>query len=210
MNIQRFLLSVFSIAMAAALLVSLFGLSISAASAVPSMDDRTEAGINATVIATVPVGWSPAALGVNPATNRIYVAHQQSTMSVINGASNTVDATVTVLEGIINSLAVNPVTNRIYVGSSTHNTIRVINGENNRAVASVTLEEWNLPGDIGVNPVTNRIYVGNISGSTVSVIDGASNAVTSTVTVGSKPQGSASTQTPIASMWRIETVAPSR
>jgi YVTN family beta-propeller protein len=47
-----------------------------------------------TVVATVGVGRSPFALGVNPSTNRIYVANEnESTVSVIDGSTNAVVAT---------------------------------------------------------------------------------------------------------------------
>ena len=112
-----------------------------------------------TVVATVPVGSSPFGVGVNPATNRIYVANSAtvldangvpiSTVSVIDGATNTVAATVPVSGGLNPStkgVGVNPTTNRIYVaGASSFDT----------------------------NP--------NLLVGMVSVIDGATNAVTATV-----------------------------
>ena len=56
-------------------------------------------------------------MAVNPTTNRIYVANETSNnVSVIDGATNTVVATVTV--GVAPSgVAVNPTTNRIYVAN---------------------------------------------------------------------------------------------
>ena len=56
-------------------------------------------------------------MAVNPNTNRIYVAnHDSNNVSVIDGASNTVVATVAVGTGPY-GVAVNPNTNRIYVAN---------------------------------------------------------------------------------------------
>ena len=49
------------------------------------------------VIATIPVGASPQAIGVNATTSRVYVAsYEDGTVSVMDGVSNTVIATVPV------------------------------------------------------------------------------------------------------------------
>jgi YVTN family beta-propeller protein len=63
---------------------------------------------------------------VNPIRNRIYVANAGSnTVSVIDGTTNTVVATVTVGTTPF-GVAVNPTTNRIYVTNSGSNTVSVI------------------------------------------------------------------------------------
>ena len=50
-----------------------------------------------TVTATISVGTTPLDVGVNASTNRIYVANStSSTVSVIDGASNTVLSTISV------------------------------------------------------------------------------------------------------------------
>jgi YVTN family beta-propeller protein len=57
------------------------------------------------------VGTNPIAVAVNPSTNQIYVANYGSgTVSVINGATNTVIATVTV-GNEPDAVALNPSTN---------------------------------------------------------------------------------------------------
>jgi YVTN family beta-propeller protein len=63
---------------------------------------------------------------VNPTRNRIYVANAGSnTVSVIDGTTNTVVATVTVGTTPF-GVAANPVTNRIYVTNAGSNTVSVI------------------------------------------------------------------------------------
>ena len=73
-----------------------------------------------TVTATISVGTTPLDVGVNASTNRIYVANStSSTVSVIDGASNTVLSTIS---GVISwpyGVGVNSSTNRIYVSSNT-------------------------------------------------------------------------------------------
>ena len=65
-------------------------------------------------------------MAVNPSTNRIYVANAGSdSVSVIDGASNTVAATVAVGSNPL-GVAVNPNTNRIYVANSRDDTVSVI------------------------------------------------------------------------------------
>ena len=136
------------------------------------------------VIATVPVGGQ--SIGVNPTTDRIYVGNNfDETVSVIDGASNAVVATVAL--GRVGPIAVdvNPTTNRVYVSGGS-----VIDGalaESDPASAVIaTLPVFGH--SIGVNPTTDRIYLGNLNGSTVSVIDGASNAVMATIDLGLTPE----------------------
>ncbi len=68
-----------------------------------------------TVVATVGVGTQPSGVGVNPTTNKIYVANYASdNVSVIAGAADTV--TTTVGAGSLPvGVGVNPTTNKIYV-----------------------------------------------------------------------------------------------
>jgi YVTN family beta-propeller protein len=67
------------------------------------------------VIATIPVGNGVASVTVNPTTNVIYVANAtDNTVSVIDGATNTVTSTIPV--GVYpHDIVANPVTNKIYV-----------------------------------------------------------------------------------------------
>jgi YVTN family beta-propeller protein len=78
------------------------------------------------VIATIPVGHHPLGVGVNPITNRIYVANYGGdSVSVIDGAANTVSSTVPV-GAFPWGVGVNPTTNRIYVANSWTYTVSVI------------------------------------------------------------------------------------
>jgi YVTN family beta-propeller protein len=108
-------------------------------------------------------------VAVNPNTNRIYVAnHNSNNVSVIDGAGNTVAATVAV--GTYPwDVAVNPNTNRVYATNRSSNNVSVIDGASNTVVATVAVGTY--PVGVAVNPNTNRIYVANLSDDTVSVIE---------------------------------------
>ena len=152
------------------------------------------------VLATVPVGQDAFYLAANPVTNKIYVANycgndpgcgsqSPGTVTVINGLTNTVDATVTV-GGRPPFLLINPVTNKIYIPNRRDNTVSVINGATNTVIKTISVGSHPTYGDI--NLVTNKIYVvdnGNGQGTTMNVIDGNTDTVTATVTVGNYPQG---------------------
>lgn len=82
---------------------------------------------------------------------------------------------------------VDPITNKIYVANLSSNNVSVIDGTNNKVVATITVGDE--PYGICVNPVTNRVYVTNYFSDNVSVIDGTNNSVIATVAVGFEPWG---------------------
>ncbi len=140
-----------------------------------------------TPVYTIGVGSQPHGVGVNPQTNRIYVANKASNyVSVIDGENDQVVAKVDV-GGEPFDVGVNPTTNRIYVSNLIGNSVSVIDGMFNQVVA--TVENVLSPIGIGVNPTTNRIYVTNFNSNTVSVINGENNTVVTTVGVGVSPVG---------------------
>lgn len=117
--------------------------------------------------------------------NLIYVANNlDDNVSVIDGNTNTVIATVTVGDGPV-AASVNPITNQIYVTNQFSNNVSVVDGLSNTVIAAISVGAF--PTAVGVNLLTNRIYVANFGDDTVSVIDGNSNIVIATVTVGIRP-----------------------
>jgi len=108
-------------------------------------------------------------VAVNPNTNLIYVTIPGShVLSVIDGASNTVVATVALGTGPT-GVAVNPNTNRIYVANSNSDNVSVIDAASNTVVA--TVDVGSNPVGVAVNPNTNLIYVENSLDDVVSVIE---------------------------------------
>src|SRR5215469_3364366 len=127
-----------------------------------------------TVETTVTVPF-PAALAVNPVTNKIYVA--SSPITVIDGATNAV--TSIVAGGFPVAVAANPVTNKIYFADKASNpgSVIVIDGATN-AITTVTDPNANEPVALALNPLTNKIYVANGASNNVTVIDGTTNTTT--------------------------------
>jgi YVTN family beta-propeller protein len=172
-------------------------------------------GVSNTVIATVTVESGPSAVAVNAVTNTIYVANYcgndvscstySGTVSVIDGVSNTVTATVNVGSDPT-AAVVNSITNKIYVANFCGDdptcaspyapgTVTVIDGATNNTL-SVNVGFGPRAADF--NTVTNKIYVANFCGDdpncqsqsdgTVTVIDGATLGTTNVPIGGYFPQ----------------------
>ncbi|NQU32293.1 MAG: hypothetical protein HQ521_03585, partial [Bacteroidetes bacterium] len=136
---------------------------------------------------------NPRAIGVNLTTNRIYVGNGDSTVSVIDGKTNSRKDTVKI-KNISNfhlrGLGVNTITNRIYI-AGLGGTVDVINGKNNKIIDTIIVWEGSdgaksifpptsTAEGVAVNSITNYIYVTH-SGNIVSVIDGENNQVIDTI-----------------------------
>ena len=131
----------------------------------------------------VSAGSSPAAVAVNPVTNKIYVANSysnSSSITVIDGATNATSTINTGQDPV--AVAVNSVTNKIYVLNYYSGNMTVIDGATNGTSA---VDTGVAPFAVAVNPATNKIYVANRGDypSTVTVVDGFTNSTT-TVIVG--------------------------
>jgi YVTN family beta-propeller protein len=138
------------------------------------------------VTRSVSCGDLPRAIGVNPITNRVYVA-QEASASVL--AFDPVTGTTTTIPALNSpdAIAVNPVTNRVYVANQQSSSVTVIDGATDGVVTTVPV--GSNPYSLGVNPATNRVYVVNRLGNSVTEINGATNAVVRTIAVGSDPRG---------------------
>src|SRR5262249_27738840 len=124
----------------------------------------------------------PAGVGVNPATNRVYVANFGSdTVSVIDGATSAVIATVPVGPSP-NGVAVNPGANRIYATNVGGNSVPVIDGTTNTVVATIPVSGA-APFFAAANPRNHRVYVSFLGAETggVDVINGVTNRVLATI-----------------------------
>jgi YVTN family beta-propeller protein len=124
------------------------------------------------------VAGGPAAIEVNPVTNRIYVACQNAGVAVIDGATDAILTSVTV-GSIPDGVGVDRKRNLIYVSNLGGGTESVIDGKTNTVLKTITI--GGSPFGVAVDQDANRIYVGNLSGS-FSVIDGSTWAVIDTVT----------------------------
>jgi YVTN family beta-propeller protein len=134
------------------------------------------------LVASIPnLPGGPAALAVNPATNRVYVGCGAcSQVSVLDGASHQIIATV---PGY-GRLTVNPTTNRLYT-LNVGNGVDVVDGATNSVLGAIPVGKA-LPG-VAVNPTTNTVYVLDADNNSLAVIDGTSNTVSATVSLGVVP-----------------------
>ena len=131
--------------------------------------------------------FPPEGIAVNPTTNRIYVDDYVHGVWVLDGTTNAVVANIALPIGVV-KIAVNSVTNMVYAGNSVDRTISVIDGNintptENSVIAVVPLPSY-LGGDIVANSVTNRIYVATNGYDfatnkyrPITVIDGSTNIV---------------------------------
>ena len=119
-------------------------------------------------------------LPVNLAT-KIYVANNtDGTVSVINGATNTVSNTLAVGTDPF-EIAVNYNTKKVYVANGVDDTVSVIDGLTDAVLTTISDVSFNVPQAIAVNSTTNRIYAVNNWGDSVSVINGATDSVIGTI-----------------------------
>ena len=154
------------------------------------IDASSPGGCSPTTCWSIPVGFSPMGIGVNPTGTRVYVANNGGTVSVINTATNAVVATVpigTELLSMPDGIAVSPSGTLVYVTNSFEDTVAVIFAQTNTVVTNVPLPVGSSPLGIATDPTGARIFVGNHDTGTVSVIDAATNAVVASVPVGIRP-----------------------
>ena len=145
-------------------------------------------GSTDSVAGNITAGFTPSGIGVNPSTNKIYVAADSPFFNVasIDGSTNTITSTIRTVGIGATSVGVNPNTNMIYVTTDS-NTVSVVKTSGNSYSNIANVRVGDSPWGVGVNPITNKIYVANLFSNTVSVIDGATNSVTSTIPVGTNP-----------------------
>ena len=126
-------------------------------------------------------------MGVDPSTHTVYVANEtDGTVSVIDGTTNTVTATIVVGSNPI-GVGVDPSTHAVYIANgSLTDTVSVIDGTTNTVTATITVVS--NPIAVGVDPSTHTVFVPS-EGSDMSVIDGTSNTVTATVAAGNGMRG---------------------
>lgn len=133
-------------------------------------------------------GYSPSALAVNSGTDMVYMANDDSfDLNVVDGAHNTISATIALPTPYSTGVALNPDTNTVYVtsqpSSSYSGAVSVIDGNTNSVTATIALAD---PRGVAVDPGTATVYVTDYGQtSTLKVINASTNAVTTTIPVGS-------------------------
>ena len=123
------------------------------------------------VVASIPLAnpsHFPFKLAVNETNNRVYVTSLQGSITVVDGATNSI---ITTIAGgsLPFGIAVNPVTDRIYVSNLADSNVSVVPGSTNTIEANIFV---GLASNVvAANPVTGRIYAAS-TGNELSVIDG--------------------------------------
>ena len=109
--------------------------------------------------------------------------YDSNSVSVIDGVTNTVTATISVGSGADPyGVAVDQATDSVYVTNSAASSVSVIDGATNTVTATITVGAA-LYG-VAVDEATDTVYVAEPNSYNVAVIDGATNTVTATMTLG--------------------------
>ena len=124
------------------------------------------------VTATVPVGKWALGVAVDPGTHTVYVANvDDGTVSVIDGSTRTVTATVPVGKSPWWGAAVDPGTHTVYVPNLDDDTVSVMDASTRTVTATGPVKG---PVGVAVDPGTHTVYVTitSVSGNgTVSAIE---------------------------------------
>jgi YVTN family beta-propeller protein len=152
---------------------------------VGEIDDEVQA-FNASssgLVATLAVGGTPAAIGVNTSSGVADVANG-NTSSVAEIASNgSAVLGVSNIGGGPNAIAFDNQTGTVYVDSSDN--VSVVNTTTHQVVGTVAVGA--NPEGILYDPTSKEIFVANMWSNTVSVISGSANEVVANVSVDSTP-----------------------
>ena len=134
----------------------------------------------------IDVGAGPIAIAINPFTNTVYVANDDSnSTSVISGENNTKVGEDVPVGFDPRYIAINSFSNTVYVANFGANSVSVISGENNTKIKEIPVGD--SPIDIAINPFTNTVYVANRFSNSTSVISGENNTKIKEIPVGDSP-----------------------
>ena len=138
---------------------------------------------------TLPLGKVPNAVAVDPTANLVYVSNSDGTISIIDGATDTLLTTTTASIGGL--IKVNPTTGILYsfggddrmytlkynvtANTYTTQTISLLN------VATGYIHPSISHRGIDIDPLTNTIYTADWTDHTLWVINGATNTLTTSI-----------------------------
>lgn len=125
----------------------------------------------------------PKGIGVNSATNRVYVASRTTDQLYrINGATNAVLGTSTTGDEPF-GVAVNSATAKVYVANHQSDSLMVFNGSTGGLLATIdfTTLGYGEPAFVVTDQIHNRVYVTLHAGGRLAVIDGAADALITTI-----------------------------
>ena len=145
------------------------------------------------IVATVPVGASPAQMAVSPDRGSVYIANTGSdTVSVLNTADNTVATAIALPRGSKPiDVAADPSGRYLYTADGGSNRVSVLDIRTKRVVASVRV--GTQPLSVAVAPDGGTVYAANSGSGDVSVIDARTKRVVRSIPTGRFPSGVAIT-----------------
>ncbi len=126
----------------------------------------------------LPTGGSTG-IGVNPLTNRVYVADQTANVVyVVDTATDALLGSIPIAGYAATPIAVDAVANKVYVAGGTSGVVSIIDGSTN-AVSTVML--CCFPSGVALDPTTGRGYVTNPGIAKVFLLDLASGSVVGSI-----------------------------
>ena len=144
-------------------------------------------GSNYKVVATVPVGTSPAGVVVSPDGRYAYIAEGgDDAVSVLDTGTRTIATTVALPAGSgPRGVALSPRGEFLYVADGGSNRVSVVDTRTTRVVASVPV--GTQPVSVAVTPDGGSAYVADAGSGNVSVIDTQTNRTLGVVATGEFP-----------------------
>jgi YVTN family beta-propeller protein len=132
--------------------------------------------------AVIPVGALPLGILWNPASNKVYTVNNYDyTVSVIDGASNQVVATVGVADEPM-ALCWNSVHNKVYCASIDPDWLSVIDGAGDTLIRKVRMR--GQPTRMVYNPMMDKLYVVCFDDQMIRVYDGAADTLVAEILTG--------------------------
>jgi len=137
------------------------------------------------MLASVPVGQGPGALGYNSTDDKVYCgSYQPPTVSIIDCRTNQVVNTVSVAQ-YPDCFCYNWIGNKVYCGCFSGRSIAVIDGATNQLIKTIPVN--GTPTQMCFNPRRNKLYAAGYNSDYVIVIDAAADSVIGMVPVGIWP-----------------------
>jgi YVTN family beta-propeller protein len=145
------------------------------------IDSSTDQVVTTILVGTIGGTGTTDGVAVSPDGRFAYAASENGILAVIDTATNSVTAKLSVGAGA-DFVAFSPDGSRAYVSGG--NSVAVVDTTSNTVVANITVPTAYA---VAVNPDGSDAYVTSEGGGTVSVIDTSTNTVTGTINVGALP-----------------------
>jgi YVTN family beta-propeller protein len=145
-------------------------------------------------VTTIPVTNEPGQIGVNPITNKIYVANFfERIVWVIDGTPGSLTENSIISTIIVGNnptgIAIDPGSNKMYVSNGFRNTVSVVDLSINTKVATIPVGFDPTAATINLN--TKRIYTSDSISNTISIIDVLSGSPTENMVISTIHAGDA-------------------